>query len=163
MFQFNELSICFIGLSIAVFAADPAGVASTQENSDVSINRLAWLAGVWEKEKGETLTEEHWMAPGGGMMLAMNRTSKGDRGAFEFLRVQQESGVITLYASPSGKPPVAFKMTSLTDNQVVFENPKHDFPQKISYRRERDRMHVRIEAVVDGETRKTEWTWDRKK
>ena len=34
--------------------------------------------------------------------------------------------------------PVAFALVSITDDRVVFENPDHDFPQKITYERNAD-------------------------
>jgi hypothetical protein len=30
--------------------------------------------------------------------------------------------------------PVAFKLTSSTNDYLVFENPEHDFPKKITYK-----------------------------
>jgi hypothetical protein len=34
--------------------------------------------------------------------------------------------------------PVAFPLVSVTDDTVVFENPDHDFPQRITYQRNGD-------------------------
>ena len=34
----------------------------------------------------------------------------------------------------NGAKPVPFKMVRAEDRMYVFENPKHDFPQRISYR-----------------------------
>jgi len=46
-------------------------------------------------------------------------------------------------------------------NSVVFENPEHDFPQRILYRLDGGMLHARIEGVVDGEPLSSEWTWSR--
>ena len=53
--------------------------------------------------------------------------------------------------------PVPFKMVSSTGHKVVFENPDHDFPQRILYQyhpaikntNDADSMYVRVEAL-DG-------------
>ena len=155
--------ICALAL-VAILAGMFKGetVFAQQEQKTSKIEQLAWLAGSWSSvnESGYT-TEEHWIAPKGGMMLAVNRTSKKGKAQFEFLRIQQKSGSLSLFASPGGRPPVEFKLAEIKENQVVFENPEHDFPQKITYRRETTFLHVRIEAVDNGQTRKIEWTWKR--
>ena len=98
------------------------------------IERLAWLAGNWRLEKTGRLTEEHWMAPAGGVMLGMARTlAKGKVVEHEFLQIRVgPAGDLFYIAQPSGQPEAAFKHTALTDKEVVFENPNHDFPQKIT-------------------------------
>ena len=40
---------------------------------------------------------------------------------------------------PSGKAPVLFNSSAVTDSSVVFENPQQGFPQKIGYRRDGER------------------------
>ena len=129
---------------------------------DAQIEQLAWLSGSWtgETESG-FVTEEHWIEPKGGMMLAVNRTSKNGRAQFEFLRIQEKNGSLSLLASPGGRPTIEFKLLELQQEKVVFANPKHDFPQKITYRRDGTSLHVQIEAVDNGQTRKIEWTWQR--
>ena len=45
-------------------------------------------------------------------------------------------------------------MSPMTDDEVVFENPTHDFPQRIIYRKGADRsVTARIEGVIDGKAR----------
>ncbi|MGK4567578.1 DUF6265 family protein [Flavobacterium sp. 3HN19-14] len=54
----------------------------------------------------------------------------------EQIALEERDGELTYIPTVSeqneGKP-VAFKMTSSTKNQMIFENPSHDFPQKITY------------------------------
>ena len=50
-----------------------------------SLDDLAWMAGDWMERKGGVDTEEHWLAPKGGLMTAMNRTViEGRPTSFEF-------------------------------------------------------------------------------
>ena len=42
---------------------------------------------------------------------------------------------------------------------MVFENPEHDFPQRIIYTRSEDRLQARIEGDVGGEIRAETWQW----
>lgn len=50
--------------------------------------------------------------------------------------------------------PVKFKLTSSSANQLVFENPAHDFPQKISYTLETEgSLMAEISGIVNGQQR----------
>ncbi len=89
-------------------------------------------------------------------MLGMSRTVSGGKTvAFEYLRIiEEENGWISLIASPSGQETARFRMVSMSANDVVFENPEHDFPQRIIYRLTDDgKLLGRIEGVVDGTER----------
>ena len=44
---------------------------------------------------------------------------------------------------------------------VVFENPEHDYPQRILYLRDGDELTARIEGTAGGVEKSSEWTWTR--
>jgi hypothetical protein len=50
-------------------------------------------------------------------------------------------------------------MVAAGPTEAVFENPGHDFPQRIIYRREGDSLIARIEGEVDGRRRSAQWEW----
>ena len=89
---------------------------------------LQWLAGCWSQDGREAGSVEQWMAPAGGVMLGMSRTVSGGKTvAFEYLRiVEEEDGWIVLIASPSGQETARFRMVSMSEYDVVFENKEHD-------------------------------------
>ena len=49
---------------------------------------------------------------------------------------QQENDLFYIVSVPNQneEKPVAFKLTSSTSDYLVFENPAHDFPKKITYK-----------------------------
>lgn len=102
-----------------------------------AIDELAWLAGAWVGTRGEggaTTFEERWSPPGGGSMLAVSRTvSRGRMTAFEYLRIVGRDGGLVYIAQPGGRPATEFVLTELTKTRAVFENPRHDSPQRIVY------------------------------
>lgn len=101
------------------------------------IRDLGWLAGHWGPDAASktVASEEHWIAPAGGMMLAVSRTIVGGKVvAFEFLRIETRIDGLYYVAQPGGKPPVAFKLTKSTQDSAVFENAAHDHPKIITYR-----------------------------
>lgn len=116
---------------------------------------LNWMAGCWSSDGGEPGSGENWMLPAGGQMLGVNRTVRdGKTAAFEFMRIVEDTdGTISFIASPSGQDTATFTLVMLDDDEVVFENPDHDFPQRILYRRvSSSKLLGRIEGDVDGET-----------
>ena len=123
---------------------------------------LDWLAGKWIMQNGTTTVEEWWMEPSGGAMLGLSRTVRdGKMGAFEYLRIDQTDKGLAYLASPQGHPATPFYLRSIEAQKVTFENPEHDFPQRIVYWRSGDRLCARIEGEKDGKPRQAEWCWSR--
>ncbi len=111
------------------------------DTAPATIDRLAWLAGCWSRESPVRIVEEQWMAPRGKMMLGMGRTVSKEDGRtveFEAVRIEEREGKLVFTAKPSGQPEDSFESIELTDSRVVFENPEHDFPQRVGYERKSD-------------------------
>ena len=126
------------------------------------IDALAWMAGVWEGEQDGIQMEEVWLAPKGGTMLGVHRDVKGGRTpSFEFFRIEATEDALTYWASPRSRTPTPFKMKEQTPGKrVVFENPEHDFPQRIHYWLGDDgALHAKVEGTLNGKTESEEWTW----
>ncbi len=126
------------------------------------IEKLAWMTGVWTQKKDGDIVQESWLGPSGKMMAAVNLTTSVRRGtSFEFLRIVETAAGLAYLASPAGKVPVEFKLKELGDKRVVFENPTHDFPQRVMYWMEPDgAMKARIEGTVQGKVRGMEWRFE---
>jgi len=125
--------------------------------------RLAWLQGCWEIRAGARTVEECWMRPGGGVMVGMSRTlvDGGFRGR-EFLILRAAGDTLRYEADPSGQSPTVFTTTTWSDSLVVFENPGHDFPQRIGYRRVgADSLAAWIEGTINGQERRIEFPYAR--
>lgn len=131
------------------------GVRSAGAQSADGVGRLSWMAGCWELKGHTRVIHEQWMAPLGGMMLGMSRTVVRDTAReFEHLRVEMRGGRASYVAHPSGQAETVFPAATLSDTLVVFSNPEHDFPQRISYRaRGADSLVARIEGSQHGQLR----------
>jgi hypothetical protein len=124
------------------------------------LRALEWLVGHWRNDSGERSSEELWMAAEGGLMLGLSRTLAGGRAVgFEYLRIEQRGATVVYVASPGGRPPTEFPLRELSGQRVVFENPEHDFPQRILYWREGEGLCARIEGERDGQARQLGWCW----
>jgi hypothetical protein len=127
----------------------PAGLAG-QDASPSDIAAVAWLAGDWQTPPGGRMqTDEHWIAPAGGAMLGTSRTVAGGRMVFfEFLRIETRPDGVYYVAQPRGGGATAFRLTRASDGEAVFENPAHDFPKRIIYRKSADGS---ITARIEGD------------
>ncbi len=121
-----------------------------------SIDELKWLAGCWASVGGETGSGEQWTMPAGNTLFGVSRSVKdGNTVAYEFMQIRSnDAGGIEFIARPSGQTGATFLLQSLTENEVIFENPQHDFPQRIIYRLENPAsLNASIEGDVKGVTR----------
>ena len=57
---------------------------------------------------------------------------------FEYLRIVERADGIFYIAQPGGRPATEFKLTTFDGSVAVFENPQHDFPKRIIYRKNAD-------------------------
>ncbi len=135
-----------------VIDRQPAEIAHRAEPAAIahSIADLGWIAGDWQTPSGgRAQIEEHWTQPGGGTMMGVSRTIAGGRTVeFEFIRLEERSGDIFYVAHPKARcPGTDFKLTSLTPQAATFENPQHDFPKRIIYRKNADGS---LTASIDG-------------
>jgi hypothetical protein len=128
-----------------------------------SMNDLAWLAGSWTGSEGGIDMEEHWTAPKGNSMIGVHRdVGKGRTLSFEFLRIEQQAAQVVYLSMPNGRSPAtAFPLKESSAGRVVFENPTHDFPQRIIYWKDGNDLRARIEGTMNGKAGSQEWRWSR--
>ncbi|HBY64385.1 MAG TPA: hypothetical protein DEH78_31580 [Solibacterales bacterium] len=141
-------------LAAGALSADPAGIAS-----------MNWLAGCWEGGNERRQIAEVWMRPGGGTMLGVGRTVAGGKTvSSEFLRIDEKDGVLVYTALVGAQKPVPFKAVKTGPGEIVFENPEHDFPQRIVYKLgEGGKLGARIEGNVNGKLRQVDYSMQRAK
>jgi hypothetical protein len=107
--------------------------------------QLDWLAGRWCSNSDGRQIEEVWLAEAGATALGMSRTVRGGKlESFEYMRVALEDKSARLHVQPNGAPPTVFSQAGRGEGWIRFENPAHDFPNRIEYRREGDRLHAYI-------------------
>jgi hypothetical protein len=115
---------------------------------------LKFMTGCWKFEAKGRIVEEHWMTPAGGSLLGVSRTVvNGKTTEYEFLQIRDLPEGLTYIAKPSSQPEAKFIAKSRTGDEIVFENPAHDFPQRIRYRLAGDTLQARIEGTMKGKER----------
>lgn len=154
----------------ACLLAAVAGCASSSRSGrpaplppDERLAVLDWMTGRWITDAAASgqRSEEIWSQPSGGVMLGMARTFRDGKVIFfEYLRIEASDEGLQYVAQPRGRPPVAFPLVEADRSRVVFENPKHDFPSRITYAREQPGVLVaRIEGEQRGRPATEAWTF----
>lgn len=148
--QFKNLLMKTIIITSLIFISTSLHAQSLQD--------LNWMNGYWTQQENGNSVEELWTSPKAGIMLGINRgINANGRSSFEFIRIVESEGKIVYLASPGGQAPTPFTLTEVSEKKAVFENMENDFPQRIIYSRDGDKLTARIEDA-SGE-KKMQWIW----
>lgn len=122
-------------------------------NQDIQL--ASWLLGTWESKTQKGSLYESWQQQDDLVLLGKSYFLKaGDTITLENIKLTQlKDGLFYLPSvknQNNGKE-VAFKASSVTTDTLVFDNPAHDFPQKIGYYRlENDSLRAEISGYKNG-------------
>ncbi len=146
---------------IAGCSEDGEETTTNAAASQASLDAVSWMAGYWVGESNGTHMEEVWLPPAGGVMLGLHRdVFSSGRSFFEFLRIEATNEGLILLASPRGREPTSFWMVEIADQRVWFENPEHDYPQRIGYWMAGDSLYAGISGTdSNGLERSSTWAW----
>ncbi len=126
------------------------------------VAQLSWLSGAWVQERDGAFVQETWLEPRDGVMAGVSQTSRPGRKPFiEHMTIALEPAGVTFTAIIQGQPPTAFLLKPGPPGEATFENPEHDFPQRVFYRRCGDDLCAGIEGVVNGRPQRQAWRYIR--
>jgi hypothetical protein len=133
----------------------PARAAATTE----SLSRISWMIGCRAGIEAAPGTIERWTSDGAEMHGISESGAVPDRRVLERMTIAvTKDGTLEFTASPRGQDTATFTMTGLTDDEIVFENPDHDFPQRLIYRLiSESELLGRIEGDIDGQERSVDF------
>ena len=124
--------------------------------------KLEWLEGTWTRtnntpggsahEKWQKISSSEWSGMGVNM-------SSGDTAFVEKLKlVIKDDNIYYVADIVENRVPVYFKLTSITNDGFVCENPDHDFPKKISYLKDGEKLA----ATISGNGKSIDYLFERK-
>jgi hypothetical protein len=130
------------------------------KNSD--LNKLEWLLGSWSNINEDRELYEVWtrvndtLYSGKSFMIAYQDTV-----FIETILIQSIGDDIfyipTVSDQNQGKP-IPFKLVSFLNNEFIFENKEHDFPQRICYSNpQSDSLYAYVEGEENGQYHKFEF------
>lgn len=144
-----------------------AGIATERSHETVQTPRLAaiaFMSGCWTGASANGATiEEQYSEAADNMVIGMTRYVRGTRVVdFEFTTIERTDSSFVMTPRPKGMKSDAFPLKEVADGRAVWENLKHDFPQRIIYRRGADgSLIARIEGNTPSGERHMEWTMRR--
>lgn len=115
----------------------------------VTINDFSWIEGKWNGWADGMSFYEEWNPLQGNLMDGVGGAIDNLDTVFsEKIKIEQrgEDVVYTANVAENGGA-VDFKFTGYKNDSIVFENPQHDFPQRIVYFRLPDN---KLYACIDG-------------
>jgi len=139
-----------INLTLALFAFLILGRTSAQQPSSMN-----WLEGTWTIETGRGEIVETWKVVNDSTLTGEGKfvNPAGESRIQETLELTRRDGVWSYISTVQGQnnnAPVAFRVIFARDTEFISENPAHDFPQRIAYRRVEDRIFASIEGRKNG-------------
>jgi hypothetical protein len=131
----------FLGLPFHLSALFIIALASCENPAPPRIDNLSFplerLAGKWQDMNRDNAFYEEWSQldesslSGTGYVMSSADTVFIER--LEIKPIDNDLYYIVGLSSNQRDETVKFKMTEATAQRIVFENPKHDFPKKITY------------------------------
>lgn len=149
------------GAALLGTAGGAAGIDLTDDvrGAIEPLAELMWLVGAWSATVGDMTTIETWCPDVGGGWIGDNHTRNAEREvAFEWLAIEGTPWVYL--ARPGGRtPPARFERVTMDrPRAAAFENPAHDFPQRLEYTRE----GVELRATASNATQTLPFVWTRR-
>jgi len=129
-----------------------------------SFEKLNWIIGKWKGEGNGGIMYENWVKKNDSLLKGGSYSiADGDTVFTETLRIEQSDTNIYYVVNVShNESEIPFRLISISDTSATFENPEHDFPQRIIYmKRGADTLHARIEGMINGEERAADFLMER--
>ena len=134
-------------------------VKSIEHTAESKITNALWFLGKWGNSTVDGSFTETWQKINDSTFTA-NSFMIIDKDTVFSETVSLEDRLDTLryivtVPNQNQEKPVAFILTKATENELLFENPEHDFPQKISYKLiGNDSLVAEVSAIVKGKEKK---------
>lgn len=128
---------------------------NSASNEKDKIKAARWILGNWENKSTDGNLSETWKKVNDSTFQAQSYFIKEkDTLHFETITLKQKGEELTYDANVKGQnsdKPITFKLTNSTEKQLVFENPKHDYPKKIIYTQiSEDSFIAEISGTLEG-------------
>ena len=124
------------------------------------------VGGTWKMKNSNGYSCEKWIKVDNNELSSVAFDIKGkDTTVLERVKLINKAGHITynVTGSKSGEKN-SFKLTSAKNNQFIFEDPKHDFPQRIIYHLVKpNELHAWIDGKYNGRYEKYDFYYKRVK
>jgi hypothetical protein len=117
--------------------------------------QMKWMAGTWKINTGSGSIVEQWHIANdstlsGKSSFVKNGTDTIPQETIELAFRNGDWYYIPAVKNQNNNQPVSFKVILLKGSEFISENPAHDFPQRIAYRRIKNQLFASIEGRRNG-------------
>lgn len=113
--------------------------------------QMKWMTGTWKINTGNAVIVEQWQIVNdstldGRSVLVRNGSDTIPQESIRLLYRNGDWYYIPIAKGQNNDQPVSFKVIYLKGTEFISENPAHDFPQRIAYRRIKNQLFASIEG-----------------
>ena len=124
------------------------------------------LAGLWKMGSDTKSFYEQWHWVSSEEIAGKSyKLKEKDTIVFENTRIKNQAGQISYLSrvkNQNGGKEIPFKLLTSANQTLVFENPTHDFPQRIIYEFiSADSLHAWIEGIHNGKKEREDYFYSR--
>lgn len=143
--------LAFFGLFLGLLSCK-------NEALDQKLNPAKWILGRWEQQTDKGLLSETWEQKNDSLFVGRCYfINESDTLHNETILLEQRGDSITysaLILGENNNKAVPFTLTTADTNSLVFENPTHDYPQKIAYQKQgKNGLVVTISGKFQGKNK----------
>ena len=142
----NEL-MKVISLIVLVLIAHPLFAQKSEQ--------MKWMVGSWKINVGNNMIVEQWKIINDSTLKGKSFLIKNNSDTLpqENIELALRNGTwyfISTVQGQNNNEAVSFKIIFLKGTEFISENPAHDFPQRIAYRRLKNQLFASIEGKKNG-------------
>lgn len=113
-----------------------------QKNDSIEkdqIKKADWLIGNWQTKTNSGILSENWKKVNDSSFTAQSLFIKEKDSIHKEKILLEQNGEILNYTTTikgqNNDKPIRFESTIINENELIFENKKNDYPQKILYKK----------------------------
>ncbi|WP_298122094.1 DUF6265 family protein [Flavobacterium sp.] len=122
------------------------------------LEKANWMIGEWEKTDSLGTLKEIWERLDDSTFIGLSYYIQNKKDTVHNEQVElMQNGEHLIYTTTikgeNNDSPIPFQMTKDEDSLLVFENPKHNFPQKIEYKLAKNNiLTAKITGKLNGKS-----------
>lgn len=145
-------------LFLSIVSCQPNEEPKTLNKDNLLDNEAAWLLGKWENQTESGKSIEFWRKINDSLYRSESYIIENkDTISFEQIDLIKKNNTLEFIPTVKGQnhdSAVIFKQIQGNKNQLIFEDPSHDFPQKISYTQfGEDSLYAEISGNINSKHR----------
>lgn len=121
------------------------------------LTKAKWLLGTWQNQTLDGNLQEIWSVKNDstyfGQSYFINKKDTIHHETIELVQDNEQLNYIATVRGENQNLSITFKFKETEENELIFENPKHDYPTKIFYKlKDSLKLDISISGLQLGKT-----------